>query len=398
VVYRSGPVPSVGATGGGRMTSNPQKPELQLVKIETAGTEAEGVEVAEVVAEPTRLDELEAALLVGRKVFDLPPVTWLIPQWIPRHGVTEIFGPPGSGKSFFALNLGLAVATGGSFLSHSFDNAERVLYLAPEGANEHRDRLEAWEKDTGQLLPRSFLFLPTRVNIFQGDDPEALVDLVKRHGPFGLIVIDTLAASTSGMKENEVADMGKVTSNLDRIQHAAGDKCSLSIVHHTGKDTSKGGRGSSALEGFVRATIQWTEESAGHRRAKSGKNNNAPKENLEAFYKLVSVELPPAPGDDFPREVGVLRSSDFFTASDNAAADLLRKYREMIGTGERFSRADLERASGEIGPKKISKATATRYLKQAERTGQVETFGTGNDTRYQFTDTASSEPPPALDL
>lgn len=361
-------------------------------KLKVVPVEEPGVIVEEVVPEPTRLQQLEAALMTGRQVFDLPPVTWLVPQWLPRHGVSEIFGAPGSGKSFFALNLGLEVATGGSFLSHYFDRPERVLYLAPEGANEHRDRLEAWEKDRKRELPDSFLFLPSRVNVFQGEDTEALEEIVKRHGPFGLVVIDTLAAATSGMKENEVADMGKVTANLDRIRQAAGDRCAVVIVHHTGKDSSKGARGSSALEGFVRATIQWSEESAGHRRAKAGKNNNAPKEALEQFYRLEGVELPPAGDSDEPRVVGVLRPSDFFTASDNAAAELLRKYRDMIGTGERFSRADFEKASAELGPKKISKATATRYLKQAERTGQVETFGAGNDTRYQFT--AEDQTPP----
>lgn len=353
-------------------------------KLKVVQTEEPGVIVEEVVPEPTRIEKLEAALMVGEQVLTLPPVTWLVRGWIPRNAVSEIFGAPGSGKSFFALNLALEVATGGSFLSHYFDHPERVLYIAPEGANEHRDRLEAWKKDRRRELPDTFVFLPTRVNIFQGDDTEALEELVKRHGPFGLVVIDTLAAATSGMKENEVAEMGKVTANLDRIRIAAGDGCALSIVHHTGKDASKGARGSSALEGFVRATIQWTEESAGHRKAKAGKNNNAPKELLEQFFRLEGIELPPVGDSDEPRNVGVLRQSDFFTASDTAAAELFRKYREVVGVGHQFTRRDLELASEDLTPKRITPSAASRYLKQGVANRTLEQVGKGKNTRYQF--------------
>jgi hypothetical protein len=146
----------------------------------------------------------------------------------------------------------------------------------------------------------------------------------------------------------------------------------------------------------VRATIQWSEESAGHRRAKAGKNNNAPKEALEQFYKLESVELPPYGDSDEPRVVGVLRPSDFFSASDTAAAELLLKFRDLIGTTEAFTRTDFEKASGEIGPKKITKATATRYLNHAVKVGDLEKVGNGKDTRYRFV--VQEQPPTAAEL
>ena len=63
--------------------------------------------------------------------------------------------------------------------------------------------------------------------------------------PIKVIVIDTLAKSTPGGEENSTKDMGLALVNAQAIADKTG--CCVVVVHHSGKDTAKGMRGSSAL-------------------------------------------------------------------------------------------------------------------------------------------------------
>jgi RecA-family ATPase len=60
-----------------------------------------------------------------------------------------------------------------------------------------------------------------------------------------LIVIDTFARSIPGGNENDAQDVGRAVNAADRIRTATG--ACVGFIHHAGKDTSKGARGSSAL-------------------------------------------------------------------------------------------------------------------------------------------------------
>jgi len=60
-----------------------------------------------------------------------------------------------------------------------------------------------------------------------------------------LIVIDTLAQTTAGGNENSGEDMGLALSHCKGIHRATGAMALL--VHHSGKDTSKGARGWSGV-------------------------------------------------------------------------------------------------------------------------------------------------------
>lgn len=63
--------------------------------------------------------------------------------------------------------------------------------------------------------------------------------------PVSLIVIDTLARAMAGDDENAAADMTAFISRCNAISEATG--AAVIVVHHTGKDTDKGMRGSSTL-------------------------------------------------------------------------------------------------------------------------------------------------------
>ena len=62
----------------------------------------------------------------------IPPVKWFIPNLIPE-GLTLLAGPAKIGKSFFAWNIAIAVATGGKALSEiDIETSHNVTYMAME--------------------------------------------------------------------------------------------------------------------------------------------------------------------------------------------------------------------------------------------------------------------------
>ena len=76
------------------------------------------------------------------------------------------------------------------------------------------------------------------------NDTRDFVTTVKQFSP-RLVVIDTLAMAMSGGDENRTQDIAIVLKNMKKIQQELG--CHVMVLHHPGKDDSRGVRGSSAL-------------------------------------------------------------------------------------------------------------------------------------------------------
>jgi len=56
----------------------------------------------------------------------------ILNPWLPKQGAAEIHGPRGLGKSHVALGIGIAVATGGTFLRWSAPRRRKVLLIDGE--------------------------------------------------------------------------------------------------------------------------------------------------------------------------------------------------------------------------------------------------------------------------
>ena len=116
----------------------------------------------------TGLSILTAAQLMAA---DLPPRSDLLPPWLASDTAALVYGPPGIGKSFFALGAACAVASGGSFLGWRSTRPRRVLYVDGEmGAAELRDRLALFGP------------LPDHLSVLAHDRAEGLLDLGTEDG------------------------------------------------------------------------------------------------------------------------------------------------------------------------------------------------------------------------
>lgn len=217
----------------------------------------------------------------------LPEPEWLIDGLLPKGGLTVLFGKPGAGKSFLALDWAMSVAGELNWCGRGV-SAEDVLYVSAEGATGLRARVPAWRSRHRQN-PDRIAFRPVPVNMRDKADVRQLIQDVRSAGlgP-GLIVIDTLARCFGGGEENSVVDMGAFILAADELSREFDDATVL-VVHHSGKDPSRGERGHSSLAAAANTMMRL--EISGTRVTLSCTKQKEAKEFEKVPLKLVEHEL-----------------------------------------------------------------------------------------------------------
>jgi hypothetical protein len=256
------------------------------------------------------------------------PRRWLVKDWLPLDAVGAIVAPAGAGKSFFALSLALEITRGGYFAGEKLEPMS-VLYVAAERATDQRDRLEAWQVKHSTKAPRGLrVFAPRRppqLTEAAQDSIEALCEKVRRDR-VKVVILDTFARMTLGLDEISSAKVGPVMDSLDRIRDATKGGLVL-IVHHTGHANKDRERGSTAIIGALDFSIVLDGDPTALR-AQRKKSNAGRPDVMPEWFRIENVELPPAPGDTDPRNVGVLVP----TSPRNAGSNLDEEIVELIVT------------------------------------------------------------------
>jgi hypothetical protein len=188
------------------------------------------------------------------------PVEWLIEGVIPVGSFTALYGPPGSFKSFIALDIAEAIATGRTWMGKPVKKQGPVLYLCGEGFGGVGARIKAiklhhlTEDGAPIYIVRHQLNLRSSAEDFNAL-MMAVVTLVEETGiEFCLAIVDTLARAFGGGNENDTADMMAFVVSMGKIQEFL--NCALTVLHHSGKDVAKGMRGSSSLLGAVDTELE----------------------------------------------------------------------------------------------------------------------------------------------
>lgn len=197
------------------------------------------------------LAAMRRRLVRGLDLASLPRLDWLVDGLVPSPGFVALYGPPKSGKSFLAIDLALSVATGRPWLGRKVRKGP-VLYVVGEGQAGIIARQEAWSLYHGES-DLDVYWHPRAVNLMLRPEVDAVEAIGKELQP-SLIVFDTLARCMAGADEN--SEMGTVVSHVDQIREACG--ATVLVVHHSGKDASKGMRGDTKLLGAVDAVYKVT--------------------------------------------------------------------------------------------------------------------------------------------
>lgn len=216
---------------------------------------------------------------------------WLVEDLIPAASLCLVYGHPGSGKSFFALDMAMHIAWGRAWRDRAVQHG-LVIYIGAEGQRGLRQRVAAFRQHHGvEEIP--FGLIPVEVNLLAADgDLEKVADTIRIVArrfnlPVAMIVADTLSRTFGG--GDEVGpDMVSYINNVGRLQ--AEFQATTLIVHHRPKDSAnETPRGHGSLWGAC-DTIILVEDMSGPKTAKVTKQKDAETGNPVLFSLLV-VEL-----------------------------------------------------------------------------------------------------------
>lgn len=182
--------------------------------------------------------------------------TWIIKSVLPKAELAVVFGESGSGKSFLVMDMALAISRGMDWCGHRVKQG-RVVYIAAEGAGGARTRANAYAQHHELLLDElPFGVINAAPNFLQKTDAVDVAKAIVASGPCDVVIVDTFAQTTPGANENSAEDIGKALAHCKGIHRATG--ALVILVHHSGKDASKGARGWSGIKAAADAEIEVT--------------------------------------------------------------------------------------------------------------------------------------------
>jgi hypothetical protein len=183
---------------------------------------------------------------------------YLVKGIIPYPGLTVIWGPPKSGKSFWTLDLALHVALGRDYRGRRVQQGP-IVYCCFEGQSGISARVEAYRQrflpEEAEVVP--FYLQPDPMDLI-GEHTELIAAIQELDANPVAVVLDTLNRSLNG-SENSDEDMGAYIKATDAIREAF--DCSVLVVHHCGINDSLP-RGHTSLTGAADARLAVTRDAA----------------------------------------------------------------------------------------------------------------------------------------
>jgi hypothetical protein len=173
-------------------------------------------------------------------------IKWFIKGVLPRAVLGVLFGESGAGKSFMVLDMAMSIARGAQWRDRKVCQG-RVTYIIAEGRGGFTPRLLAYEIQHGvDLSTVPFNAITDVPDFLHKTDHVALADQINADGGADLIIVDTLAQTTPGADENGGKDMGLALSHCRQLADSTG--AMVLLIHHAGKDLSRGARGWSGVK------------------------------------------------------------------------------------------------------------------------------------------------------
>ena len=186
---------------------------------------------------------------------DIKPRGMVLDPIIPEKGLAMLYGTRGTGKTFIALGIGYAVATGGQFLNWQAPQPRRVLLIDGEmPAAALRDRLRSIAAGADATEA------PAMLGIIAGDlletgignlaSPALQAELDPWLDGVDLLILDNLSSLTAAIRDNDADSWSPIQTWLLQLRRRG---ISVLIVHHAGNAGDQ--RGTSRREDVLDTSI-----------------------------------------------------------------------------------------------------------------------------------------------
>jgi hypothetical protein len=211
--------------------------------------------LAELPAQPI------ANLTSHTELLSRPAPVWIVKGLIPPGELTGIIGASSCGKTFLTMDLLLAVARSEVEYFHGYRVKchGAVVHITLEGTSLGA-RHQAYMRHHSLTAPLPYVALETPINL--REDPTWLISAIQREQdklglPVVLVAVDTVNRALAGGDENSNEGMGALVKGAEAIKSAF-PGVGVLLVHHTGKDSDRGGRGHSSFVGSIGAELTVT--------------------------------------------------------------------------------------------------------------------------------------------
>jgi RecA-family ATPase len=176
---------------------------------------------------------------------------YLVKGIIPHPGLTVIWGPPKSGKSFWTFDLTMHVALDWEYRGRRVHQGP-VVYCCFEGQSGIQARVEAFRQrflsEDAEAVP--FFLQPVTMDLVK-EHPELIAAIRTLDKAPVAVVLDTLNRSLKGSESSD-EDMSNYVRASDAIREAF--DCAVIVVHHCGINDSRP-RGHTSLTGATDAQL-----------------------------------------------------------------------------------------------------------------------------------------------
>jgi hypothetical protein len=250
------------------------------------------------------------------RVGDLPltPPRWLVKDFLEAGSFCEVFGDPGCGKSFLAIELACSVATATPFFGREIKTPGPVYYLAAEGKGGILRRFRAWSiarvkplTDVPLYINETPLFLIEEKSTIQAINALKKMTGILTTSP-ALVILDTWSRNLGG-DDSSPEDAALGVAAVDKVRGYFPEAV-VAVIHHSGNGVKDRSRGWSGLRAAVDTEFLMSKASDGIVRLSCTKNKEGEAVEPMAFT-LAGIDLGMTNDEGEPIFSAVLSETDY---------------------------------------------------------------------------------------
>ncbi len=190
---------------------------------------------------------------------EIPEREWIAYPFIQEKSLAILYAQRGIGKTYFAMTLGMAIASGKNAFNFTIPKSRSVLYIDGEmTGKDFQTRITNLGFGMDLCNPDTF----DRFKILSNDlsestlpnigTPKGQEQITALLGDCELIIIDNLSALCSFGKENEAESWTPMQRWLIDLKRRGK---SVLLIDHSGKDPEHGNRGTSKKQDIMDAVL-----------------------------------------------------------------------------------------------------------------------------------------------